>query len=136
MEPITVETTVRAPVEKIWRYYNEPAHITEWATGSPDWHTPRATNDLRVGGKFNTRMEAKDGSAGFDFTGTYDEVVPNERIAYTMDDGRKVTATFAQEGDAVHVTTTFDPENQNPIEMQRTGWQTILDNFKRNVETN
>jgi uncharacterized protein YndB with AHSA1/START domain len=134
-EKITVETTVQAPIEKVWQYYNEPSHIKEWATGSADWHTPRAENDLRVGGKFNTRMEAKDGSAGFDFVGTYTEVVPHQRIAYTMDDSRKVETTFAQKGDAVRITTAFDPENENPIDMQRTGWQTILDNFKKHIES-
>jgi uncharacterized protein YndB with AHSA1/START domain len=135
METITVETSIKAPIEKVWSYYNEPAHITTWATPSPDWHAPRAENDLRVGGKFNTRMEAKDGSAGFDFTGTYTEVVPNQRIAYTMDDGRKVVTTLAEEDSAVKVTTIFDPENENPIEMQRGGWQAILDNFKKHVES-
>lgn len=135
MSTITVTTTVRAPIERVWSYYNTPEHITKWATGSPDWHTPGATNDLRIGGKFNTRMEAKDGSEGFDFVGTYTEVVPNQKIAYTMDDGREVVTTFEEEGNAVTVKTTFDPENENPPEVQREGWQTILDNFKKHVET-
>jgi len=136
MNKITVETKVKAPVEKVWHAFTEPAHITKWNTPSPDWHTPRAENDLRVGGKFNSRMEAKDGSSGFDFTGTYDEVVPNEKISYTMDDGRKVATTFAQEGESTKITTVFDPETQNPEEVQRGGWQAILDNFKKHVEAN
>lgn len=133
-ESITVAVDVRVPVEKAWEIYNAPEHITKWAAASDDWHTPKATNDLRVGGTFNNRMEAKDGSAGFDFGGTYDAVVPMERIAYTMGDGRKAIVEFATEGDATKVTVTFDPENQNPIEMQRGGWQAILDNFKRYAE--
>jgi uncharacterized protein YndB with AHSA1/START domain len=136
MTPITVETTVRAPVDKAWRYFTEPAHITKWNAASDDWHSPRATNDLRVGGQFNCRMEAKDGSVGFDFAGTYDEVVPNKRIAYRMTDGRKVVVTFAQDGDTTRVTETFDPESQNPVDMQRGGWQSILDNYKKDAEAN
>jgi len=136
MNPITIETTVRAPVEKTWRYFTEPAHITKWNAASDDWHSPRATNDLRVGGQFTCRMEAKDGSMGFDFAGTYDEVVPHKRIAYQMTDGRKVVVTFAQQGDRTKVTETFDPESQNPVDMQRDGWQSILDNFKKYAEAN
>lgn len=133
-EQITVESIINAPGEKVWRYFTEPEHITQWNAPSDDWHSPRAENDLRVGGKFNYRMEAKDGSAGFDFTGTYDEVVPQEKIAYTMDDGRKAIVTFSQENGATKVAVVFDPENENPMEMQRAGWQAILDNFKRHVE--
>jgi uncharacterized protein YndB with AHSA1/START domain len=136
MNAITVGTSVKAPIEKAWLYFNEPDHILKWGTPSPDWHTVRATSDLRVGGQFNYRMEAKDGSSGFDFAAVYDEVVPNEKIAYTMSDGRKVTTTFSQEGDMTKITTVFDPESQNPIEMQRGGWQAILDNFKKYVEAN
>lgn len=124
------------PVEKVWQYFTEPDHIKAWNNASPDWHSPRVENDLRVGGRFNTRMEAKDGSEGFDFTGTYTEVVPEERIAYAMDDGRKVEVVFEETEGGTRVTETFDPEDENPIEMQKEGWQSILDNFKRYVEEN
>jgi uncharacterized protein YndB with AHSA1/START domain len=134
MEKITVETIINEPVEKVWKYHNDPAHITKWCTPSDDWHTPKAENDLRVGGKFLSRMEAKDGSAGFDFTGTYDEIVPNEKIAYTMDDGRKAAITFEALGNSTHVTVVFDPETMNPPEFQKQGWQAILDNFKKYTE--
>ncbi len=135
MEKITVETIVGAPIEKVWRFYSEPKHITQWAFADVSWHAPRAENDLRVGGKFNTRMEAKDGSAGFDFEGIYDDVVPNKKIAYTFG-GRKATIFFAQEGSGTKVTVTFDAETENPMEMQRAGWQSILENFKKHVENN
>src|SRR3989344_6683128 len=133
-EQITVETVVNAPVEKFWEFFTDPKHIVQWNNASPDWHTPSATNDLRVGGKFNSRMEARDGSAGFDFSGTYDEVVAHERIAYTMDDGRKVEETFVPEGAGTKVVVVFDSETENPPEMQRSGWQSILDNFKSYTE--
>src|SRR4051812_21378131 len=133
MNPITISTTINAPVSKVWDCFNKPEHITKWNNASPDWHTPRAENDLREGGKFNYRMEARDGSIGFDFGGTYTEVKTNEKIAYTIGDGRKVSALFKSEGDMTTITETFDPENENPIEMQRSGWQSILNNFKSYV---
>jgi uncharacterized protein YndB with AHSA1/START domain len=132
---ITVETTVNAPAEKVWNYLSDPAHIVKWNNASPDWHTPKAENDMRTGGGFNYRMEAKDGSAGFDFKGAYDEVVPGERYTYTMEDGRKAVNVLSPEGDKTKVTVTFDPENENPIEMQRGGWQAILDNLKAYAES-
>jgi len=135
MEKITVETTIRAPLENVWECFTKPEHITKWNAASEDWHSPRAENDLRTGGKFLYRMEAKDGSEGFDFTGTYNQVVPHERIVYTMDDGRKAEVHFAVEGDQTRVTTAFDPETMNTPEMQRSGWQAILDNFKKYVES-
>ena len=133
-ERIMVETIVNENVEKVWDAYTSPAHIVKWAFADESWYAPRATNDLRVGGSFLTHMEAKDGSAGFDFTGTYDEVVPNKKIAYTMDDGRKATVEFEELGNSTHVRVTFDPEGENPIEMQRAGWQAILENFKKHAE--
>ena len=133
---ITVENTINAPVEKVWAYWSAPEHITKWNNASEDWHSPRAENDLRTGGKFSTRMEATDGSMGFDFGGTYDEVKTNEVIAYTMSDGRKVVVNFTKVGDQTKVIETFDAEETNPIEMQRGGWQAILDNFKKYVEAN
>lgn len=135
-QTITVEAKVKAPVEKVWKLWTEPAHITQWNSASEDWHTPSATNDLRVGGKFTARMEAKDGSFGFDFWGTYDTVKTNQEIAYTMGDGRKAQVKFSTEGSETHVSETFEAENQNPIEMQRGGWQAILDNFKKYTEAN
>lgn len=131
---ITVETTIHAPVEKVWEYWSKPEHITQWCSGSDDWHTPRAENDLRKGGKFSSRMEAKDGSMGFDFGGVYDEVKPNEYIEYTLGDGRKVKINFSATGNDTKLTEKFEAENMNPIEMQQTGWQHILDNFKKYIE--
>ena len=133
---ITVEATVKAPVSKVWQYWIEPNHIKNWNNASDDWHTPRAENDVRPGGKFNSRMEARDGSFGFDFFGEYDEVKPNELITYTMGDGRKVRITFADQGNETKVVETFEAENTNPVEMQRGGWQAILNNFKKYTEAN
>jgi len=135
MSTITVEQDIHAPLEKVWSYYNEPQHITTWNAASADWHTPEATNDLRVGGTFNYRMEAKDGSQGFDLVGTYNEIVPDKKIAYTMGDGRKVSVEFSQKEGAVHITVTFDAEKINSLEMQRNGWQSILNNFKNYAES-
>ena len=133
---ITVENTVNAPVDKVWKYWNGPEHITKWCTATPEWHTPRAQNDLRVGGTFSSRMEAKDGSMGFDFAGVYDDVKPNEYIEYTMGDGRKVWIKFSGKGNETKVVETFEAESENPVEMQKGGWQAILDSFKKYVETN
>src|ERR1043166_4099973 len=119
---ITVQSTINAPVEKVWNFWSLPEHITQWCAASDDWHAPRAENDLTVGGKFSTRMEAKDGSFGFDFGGVYDEVKKNELIEYTMGDGRKVVVTFAGKGNETKVVETFDAESTNPIEMQQGGW--------------
>jgi len=133
---ITVETTVNAPVEKVWKFWTEPEHITKWNSASEDWHTPHAENDLRNGGKFLSRMEAKDGSFGFDFSGTYDEVKTNELIAYTMGDGRKVKIIFTPQDHSIKIVETFEAETENSIELQRGGWQAILDNFKKYTEAN
>jgi uncharacterized protein YndB with AHSA1/START domain len=133
---INIETTVNAPANKVWEIWNKPEHITQWATASEDWHTPRAENDLRTGGTFSNRMEAKDGSFGFDFGGTYDEVRPNEYIEYTMGDGRNVKINFEEKNGQTHISQSFEAESTNPIEMQRGGWQAILDNFKKYTESN
>jgi uncharacterized protein YndB with AHSA1/START domain len=133
---ITVESIVRSEIEKVWKYWSLPEHIKKWNNASEDWHSPKAVNDLRPGGNFDIRMEAKDGSFGFDFGGTYDEVKPNELITYTLGDGRKVKVIFSSEGNTTRITETFEPEKENPIEMQRGGWQAILDNFKKYVESN
>ena len=132
---ITVKTTVYAPIEKVWKYWSSPEHITQWNNASDDWHTPRAENDLRTGGNFLTRMEARDGSAGFDFGGVYDDVQENKYIAYTMGDGRKVRVTFSGDENETDIEETFDAESENSPEMQKTGWQAILDNFKEYTET-
>lgn len=131
---ITVETTVHAPAAKVWTCWTESTHIMQWNNASDDWHTPTATNDLREGGTFTCGMEAKDGSMGFDFGGTYSKVVPHEHIAYTMGDGRKVTVQFEDKGGETHITETFEAESQNSVDMQRGGWQAILDNFKKYTE--
>lgn len=132
---VTIQTTVNVPVEKAWTIWSGPEHITQWAVGSPDWHTPYAENDLRTGGRFLSRMAAKDGSVSFDFTGTYDAVLLHHMIAYTMEDGRRATATFAGNGTVTVVTQTFECETQNSPELQREGWQTILNNFKQYSES-
>ena len=133
---LTIKSTVKAPIEKVWKFWTEPAHIKNWNNASDDWHTTRAENDLRVGGKFLSRMEAKDGSFGFDFGGVYDEVKTNELIAYTLGDGRKVKVFFSGKDGETKIESTFEAEGTNPIEMQQGGWQAILDNFKKYTETN
>ncbi|MDB4978131.1 MAG: polyketide cyclase [Candidatus Peribacteria bacterium] len=131
---ITVEVVVHAPVAKVWQHWTEPEHIMKWNNASDDWHTPSATNDLREGGTFNCRMEAKDGSMGFDFGGTYTKVVPHKQIEYTIGDGRKVAVSFEEKGEETHVVENFEAETMNSVEMQRGGWQAILNNFKAEVE--
>ena len=133
---ITVENTINAPVEKVWEYWTKPEHITKWNNASDDWHTPWVKTDFRVGGKFAARMEAKDGSMGFDFGGVYDVIRPNEYIEYTIGDGRKVKVSFTAAGKNTKVTENFEAETTNPVEMQKGGWQAILDNFKKYTETN
>ncbi|HKO79288.1 MAG TPA: SRPBCC family protein [Chitinophagaceae bacterium] len=133
---ITVESTIDAPVAKVWEFWSKPEHITKWNSASDDWHTPRAENDLRVGGKFSARMEAKDGSFGFDFGGVYDTVRENEYIEYTLGDDRKVKVNFIPQGNKTKVVESFDAENTHSEEMQRGGWQAILDNFKKYTEAN
>jgi uncharacterized protein YndB with AHSA1/START domain len=132
---ITVGATIQAPVEKVWNFWTNPKHIVHWNFASDDWHSPHAENDLRAGGKFLSRMEAKDGSYGFDFGGVYDQVEPNKLIAYTLGDDRRVKITFTPKGNETEVEETFEAENTNSLEMQQTGWQAILDNFKKYVET-
>ena len=132
---ITIENTVNAPVEKVWNYWTKPEHITKWNSASDDWHSPRAENDLRPGGKFSCRMEAKDGSMGFDFGGVYNVIRTNEYIESTMGDGRKIWVTFTKQGNATKVVETFEAESTNSIELQKGGWQAILDNFKKYTES-
>lgn len=136
---ITVETSVKAPINKVWSAYTTPEAIKQWNAASEDWHTTESVVDLREGGAFSSRMEAKDGSMGFDFAGTYSQVVENALIEYTMED-RAVKVEFidgaASPADSVTVRVTFDAEAQNSVEHQRQGWQAILDNFGRYVEAN
>lgn len=133
---ITVTALVEADPQKVWELWTSPAHIIKWCYASDDWHTPHAQNDLREGGSFTSRMEAKDGSMGFDFGGTYDKVIANEEIAYTMGDGRKATVKFSVKENGTYIEETFEAEGQNPEDMQRMGWQAILDNFKSYAEQN
>ncbi|MGO4290282.1 SRPBCC family protein [Chitinophaga sp. RAB17] len=132
---ITVSAIVNAPVAKVWDAWTNPVHIIKWNSASDDWHTPKAENDIRTGGKFLSRMEAKDGSWGFDFAGVYDEVKDHELIAYTLGDGRTVAITFEGEGNTTKVTETFEAEAENSLEMQQSGWQAIMDHFKKYTET-
>jgi uncharacterized protein YndB with AHSA1/START domain len=131
---ITVETVVNAKLNNVWDAWNSPDDIKQWNSAQEDWHTTRSTVDLREGGKFQSRMEARDGSEGFDFEGTYTRVVPHKLIEYRMSDGRHVKVEFDERNGGVLVTETFDAETENPTELQRTGWQAILDNFGRHVE--
>lgn len=132
---IIIEATISAEPNKVWQRWTDPQHITKWNFASDDWHCPSATNDLRKGGKFTSRMEAKDKSFGFDFEGTYDEVIDQKKITYVMADGRKVFTDFERVGDQTKVTTFFDAEDENSAEMQKNGWQAILNNFKNYVES-
>jgi uncharacterized protein YndB with AHSA1/START domain len=133
---VTIESSIQAPVEKVWEFWTKPEHITKWNHASDDWHSPFAENDLRVGGKFSARMEAKDGSFGFEFGGIYDDVRNNEYIEYTLGDGRKVSVNFSKEGTSTKVVENFEAENQHPVDFQKGGWQAILDNFKKYTENN
>ncbi|MEZ5003547.1 MAG: SRPBCC family protein [Chitinophagales bacterium] len=135
MEKITVTTTIKANIEKVWVYWTQPEHIIQWNFAAEEWCCPRATNELQSGGSFNWRMESKDGKMGFDFVGTYDKIIENELISYKMPDGRQVDITFEISGEEVIVKEIFDPEQINPIDLQRNGWQAILENFKKHVES-
>ena len=130
---ITVETVIVAPIAKVWTLYNAPEHIKNWNAASDDWHTTASTVDLREGGQFSSRMEAKDGSMGFDFAGTFTKIVEHERIEYSFGD-RKATIQFADSEDGVKLSITFEAETIYPIEQQQQGWQAILNSFKRYVE--
>ncbi len=134
MEKITVHTNINASLEEVWRLFTTPADVEQWNTASEDWHTTTASNELQVGGKFNYRMEAKDGSFGFDFWGTYDRIIDFKQLEYTLGDGRKVSIIFKFTGIGTKLTEIFETEDENPVEMQQFGWQAILDNFKKYVE--
>jgi uncharacterized protein YndB with AHSA1/START domain len=134
-QKITIEATVLANRQKTWDCYTQPEHMMNWNFAAEEWHCPNATIDLTVGGKFRARMEAKDGSAGFDFEGTYTEITEGETLSYIMADGRKVDITFRGSDEATQVTLIFDAETENPPELQQFGWQSILNNFKTYTET-
>lgn len=133
---IIIHTHIQASAEKIWEYFTKPEHITKWNNASEDWHTTKAENDLKIGGKFNSRMESKDGSMGFDFCGHYTHIKNLEDIAYTLGDSRKVNIHFEKTEDGIKITQSFEPETENSQEMQQKGWQAILDNFKTYTENN
>lgn len=132
---ITVSATANAPLAKVWEAWNNPEDIKQWNTPDPSWHCLASENDLRVGAKFKHRMEARDGSAGFDFEGEYDKVIPQQEITYHMPDGRNVRTGFLAKDGTTTITSTFDAEQENTPEMQQQGWQAILDNFVQHVES-
>jgi uncharacterized protein YndB with AHSA1/START domain len=133
---ITITATINADIKKAWDYYTLPEHITKWNFADPSWQCPFASNDMRVNGKYLARMEAKDGSFGFDFEAIYEAVINGEMFTYTMPNGRQITVVFKKNDNQTEVIITFDPETENPIEMQKNGWQAILNNFKKYTETN
>ena len=133
---ITVQANINAPIIKVWNCWTLPEHIIHWNHASEEWHTPRAENDLRPGGKFLWRMEARDGSQGFDFEGTFETIITHQRIAYSIVDGRKVEITFSESGGETNISEIFEAEDTNSIELQRSGWQAIMNNFKKYVEGN
>lgn len=135
-ELLKVSVEIESNMNRVWEYWTEPEHIKNWNTASEEWHTPKVENDLKKGGKFVFRMEAKDGSHGFDFGGTYDEIKNEEFISYKLDDDRKVNVSFTEENGKILVVEKFEPESENSEEMQRDGWQSILNNFKNYVENN
>ncbi len=135
MEKITITALVQGNKNKVWEYYTKLEHIVQWNFADPSWHCPSASNDLKVGGKYVARMEARDGSFGFDFEAVYTEVVPGECLSYVMWD-RHATVTFEEKEGHTLVTVSLDPETENPVEMQRQGRQAILDNFKNHTESN
>ena len=132
---ITVETSIKAPIEKVWSYWTEPKDITHWYNASDDWHAPNAENDLQVNGKFKTTMAAKDGTASFDFEGVYTKIVRHKSIEYTIPDGRKVIISFSSLGTVTKIVESFEAETENSFEIQKGGWQNILDNFKNYSES-
>jgi len=132
---ITIETIIKADVSTVWKIWSSPEHIVKWNAASDNWHTTKAENDLKVGGHFSNRMEAKDGSFSFDFGGVYTEVIENEKISYSLEDARTVDIHFTNLGDSTKIVEIFEAETTNSLEMQKAGWQAILDNFKRYTET-
>lgn len=134
MEKITIQTLVSTTMNQVWERWTVAEHIIQWNAATDEWHTPKAENDLRENGSFNYRMEAKDGSFGFDFKGTYQKVIEHQLIEYTLEDGRKVSISFQEKENQIEIIETFEAESENPVEMQRDGWQLILNNFKKYAE--
>ena len=134
MQLITVQSNIHAPVEKVWGFFTNPQHIINWNFAIPEWHCPSATNQLEVGGEFHYTMAARDNSMSFDFWGTYQKIEKEKNIEILLGDGRSMLVTFEMTDATTIITEKFEPENENPVEMQQTGWQMILDNFKRYVE--
>ncbi|MBK8368903.1 MAG: SRPBCC domain-containing protein [Bacteroidetes bacterium] len=132
---IKIETIVNKPIDQVWEMWTKPEHITQWCFASDDWHAPNSTSDFKIGGKLNTRMEAKDGSFGFDFWGIYNDIKPNEKVGITLGDDRKWDTYFSLVEGGVKVVEEFEAENENPIEMQQAGWQMILNNFKKYAQS-
>ncbi len=135
LNPITIEAIVQVDLDKAWHFWTTPEHIINWNFAADSWHCPKAENDLKVGGIFTYTMAAKDGSFSFDFSGQYEEIIPGKKLFFRLGDDRTVEVNFSVDQQGTKITETFDPESQNPIEMQRAGWQAILDNFKRYVES-
>jgi len=133
---IAVRTVVAADINKAWRIFSEPASVIRWNFASPDWHCPGAVSDFRKGGSFSYRMESRDGSVGFDFSGKFTEIILHSKIAFELDDGRAVRVEFLQDGKNTRVTENFEIEDENSAELQRSGWQAILDNYKKCAEAN
>ena len=133
---ITIHATISAGIQKVWNYYTQPEHITKWNFASPDWHCPSASNDMRIGGKYTARMEAKDGSFGFEFEATYSEITENQKFVYIMPDGREVSVSINEDNHLTNITVCFDTETENPVDLQREGWQAILNNFNNYAENN
>lgn len=134
-EKITIQSIINAKKKKVWDYYTLPVHIVNWNFADPSWHCPHAENDLRIGGRYSARMEAKDGSFGFDFEAIYKEIIDEKQFKYEFD-GREAAVIFKSLGDQTEVEINFDSETENPIELQKNGWQSILNNFKNYTEAN
>ena len=132
---ITVAATIDADAQKVWEYYTEPKHIVNWNFADPSWHCPKASNEMKVGGTYNARMEAKDGSFGFDFEAVYTNIIKGDEFTYEFG-GRTATVKLNKLNDQTEIVVVFDPEEENPIEMQKDGWQAILNNFKLYTENN
>lgn len=133
-KPIKIQNEIKASLDNVWKAYTQPQHIVNWNFASDDWHCPQAEVELKPGGTYKARMEAKDGSFGFDFTAKFDSIEPQEKIVYHLEDGRKVETLFEKKEESIRITTHFEPENENPVQMQQEGWQAILNNFKNYVE--
>lgn len=134
MKTVTVENTINKKTELVWEYWTSPEHIMQWNFATPEWHCPKAEHDLSVGGKLCYNMAAKDGSIAFDYMATFTAIDPNQLLEYVLNDGRKVSIQFTDKGDTTLVTQTFEIEDENSIELQRKGWQAILNNFKKHAE--